>query len=426
MTKPVSTRAVAVLAGLAFVFASGTALGGEFNPLGDGSGTNNPDLLRDPTTGCENCETFAPHEWDAPPFAFDWSLALRGAYVRDRSGGHFEALAVPSISFRHEFLRGSYTFSSSAELSRSTEETYRINALRLGVAGDYAVNTDLTLSGAANFALLTPSASTTGYPVTTTSASREVTADVGGSAAYDFGLLTTTLSGNASRSVYGPTTLADSSQIDNSANNNWQFGSSLRVGYAVTPLLTAFAEGSVGYQLYDTIAPTYGTKLDATDYAVRGGLASKWSEVLEAEASVGMGYRHFTFGAADDFASQLYDASITFRPDETVEMRGAFATTVGAPGPNATGAARIEYAATGDIGYTVNPWVKLRASAGYRYAIFSDSTNTETGYAAGAGADYLINENMSVTGDYNYSATIANAGAADEEHRVTLGVTLKR
>jgi hypothetical protein len=426
VTKPIPSLAIAVLAGLTLVLASGTALGGEFNPLGDGSGTNNPDLLRDPTTGCENCETVAPHEWDAPPFAFDWSLALRGAYVRDKNGDHFEALAVPSVSLKHEFLRGSYSFSGSAELSKSTVETYRINALRLGVAGEYQVNTDLTLSGAANFALLTPSASTTGYPATTASASQEVTGDVEGSAAYDFGLLTTTLTGSASRSVYGPTTLADSSQIDNSANNNWQFGSSLRVGYAVTPLLTVFAEGRAGYQLYDTIAPSYGVRLDAADYAMRGGLASKWSEVLEAEASVGAGYRHFTFGAADDIISQLYDASITFRPDETVEMRGALATTVGAPGPNASGAARIEYAATGDIGYRVNPWVKLRANAGYRYAIFSDSTNTETGYGAGAGVDYLLNENMVATGDYNYSATIANAGAADEEHRVTLGVTLKR
>ena len=73
--------------------------------------------------------------------------------------------------------------------------------------------------------------------------------------------------------------------------------------------------------------------LDAADYAIRGGLAAKWSEVLEAEASVGVGYRHFTFGAADDIVSQLYDASITFRPDETVTLRGALATTVGAPGP---------------------------------------------------------------------------------------------
>lgn len=405
---------------------TGTALGGEFNPLGDGSGTNNADLLRDPTTGCENCDTFAPHEWDAPPYTLDWSLALRGAYVRTNSGDTFEALAVPSVSLTHDFLRGSYAFTGSAELSRSTVEDYRVNSVSLGVSGSYQVNDDLTLSGAANFALTTPSASSTGYPAGTLSASQQISGDVSGAAAYDFGLLTLTGRGSLARSVYGPTTLADSSQIDNSANNNWRFGTGLRVGYKVTPLLTAFVDGSAGYQLYDVIAPSYGVRLDASDYAIRGGLQSKWSDVLEAEASVGLGYRHFTFGAADDIVSQLYDASITFRPDETVELRGALATTIGAPGPNASGAARIEYAATGDVGYQVNPWVKLRASAGYRYAIFSDSTNVETGYSAGVGADYLLNENLTVTGDYAYAATEAKPAPVSEEHRVTVGLTLKR
>lgn len=423
----VTSRAFFAFSGLAVALVTGTVLAQEFNPLGDGSGTNNPDLLRDPTTGCENCETFAPHEWDAPPYDLDWSLSLRGAYVRDKAGDHFEALAVPTVSLKHDFLRGTYGFTGTAELSKSTEEDYRINSVRLGTSGSYQVNDALTLDGAANFALTTPSSSTTGYPSDTVSASQEISGDATLAGTYDFGLLTTTLRGSAARSVYGPTTLADSSQIDNSANNNWQFGGGLRVGYKVTPLLTAFVDGSVGYQLYDIAAPGYGVKLDAADYAIRGGLSSKWSEVLEAEASVGLGLRKFTYGAADDIVSQLYDASITFRPDETVTIRGALATTVGAPGPNASGAARIEYAATGDVAYRVNPWVTLRANAGYRYAIFSDSANVETGYGVGAGADYLLNENMTVSGDYTYGATIAAAPAStDEEHRVTLGVTLKR
>lgn len=411
---------------LALAFACGTAAGQEFNPLGDGSDTNNADLLRDPSTGCENCDAFPPHEWDAPPFRLDWSLGLRGAYVRDGDGEHFEALAVPSVSLRHDFLRGTYSFDGSAELSKSTEEDYRIDELRLGTAGEYQATEDLLLEGSADFSLTTPSPSTTGYPADTASASQQISGAAAASATYDFGLFTTRVAGSAARSVYGPTTLADSSQIDNSSNNNWQFEGGLRVGYKVTPLLTAFVDGSAGYQLYDTISPNYGVKLDASDYAIRGGLSSKWSEVLEAEASVGVGLRHFTFGAADDIVSQLYDASITFRPDETVTIRGGLGTTVGAPGPNASGAARIEYAATADVAYQVNPWVTLRANAGYRYAMFSDSTATETGYGIGAGADYLVNQNLSVSGDYAFASTTDSTNATDEEHRVTVGVTLHR
>lgn len=241
------------------------------------------------------------------------------------------------------------------------------------------------------------------------------------------GRLVTTARGSAARSVYGPTTLQNGTQIDNSSNNNWRIGTGLRIGYKVTPILTAFVDGSLGYQAYNSASPTYGVKLDGTDYAIRGGLSSKWSEVLEAEASVGLGLRRFTYGAADDIVSHLYDASVTFRPDETLTMRAALATTVGAPGANASGAARIEYAATGDMTYRVNPWVTLRGSAAYRYAIFSDSTTTETGYSVGTGADYLVNENVSVSGDYRYGVTTtAPANTTEAEHRVTVGVTVKR
>ena len=416
---------VFALAGLAMLAASPAQA--QFYPVGDGSGSNNPDLLRDLNEPCQNCAGPVPHEWDAPPFALDWSLSLRGAYVQDKDGNHYEAIVAPSASLKHDFLRGTYSISGSAELSKSTVEEYRINSLRLGTTGSYQVNDVIGLTGSANFALTTPSASSSGYPTDTAAASQQISGDAEGAVSYDWGYHVTTARGSAARSVYGPTRLINGTEIDNSANNNWQFGAGLRVGFKVTPILTAFVDGSLGYQLYDVISPSYGVKLDATDYAVRAGVSSKWNSVLEAEASVGLGLRKFTYGASADIVSHLYDAAVTYRPDETLSIRGALSTTVGAPGANASGTARIEYAATGDVAYRLNPWWTLRGSAAYRYAIFSDSANVETGYSVGAGADYLVNENISLSGDYRYGATTtAPANTTDTEHRVTVGVTLKR
>ena len=412
---------------LAVLAVPGSALAETaFNPLGDGSGTNNADLLRDPTTGCENCQTFLPHEWDAPPFKLDWSVSLRGAYVQTNTASRFEALLVPTVAFRHDFLRGTYSFDASTELSRSSVEDFRVNSLRLGTAGEFRPTEALTLKGAANLAVTTPSAASSGYPTGTLGASQQITGDVAGSASYDFGLLTTTLRGDAARSVYGPTRLVSGGQVDNSANDNWRGGAGLRIGYKVTPILTAFVDGGVGIQTYDKIAPAYGVRLDATDTTLRGGLSTKWSEVLEAEASIGLGWRHFTYGVAPDLTTALYDASLTFRPDETLTMRGALSTKVGAPGPNASGVARVDYALTGTVDYQINPWVKLRGSAGYSYAVLTGTTGSEAAYTAGAGADYLLNEHMSLTGDYGYALTLPSGGTASEEHRVTVGATLKR
>lgn len=419
MSRP--KRPAIVIAAMALA----TALGGS-GVAGDGSGTSNVDLFDAAGAECAHCQDGTPHEWDAPPFRFDWSLALRGAYVRNSTGTSFEALMVPTGSLEHSFLRGRYSLNGSAELSRTTLEDFRIKALRLGAAGDYQIATQLGLSGSANLSFVTPSASTTGYPTSTVSASREITGDATISARYDFGRLSGTLRGSAGRSVYGPTTLANGTQLDNRANDNWRLASGLRIGYAVTPIVTAFVDGGLGYQAYDVIAPSYGAKLDATDVTLRGGLAAKWNEVFEGEVSAGLGYRQFAFAAAPNFVSQLYDASLTFRPDETLALRGGLATTVGAPGPNAGGAARIEYAATGDVAYQVNPWVRLRANASYRYAFFSDSTTVETGYGLGSGADYLLSERLALTADYGFSASTSSTSAATEEHRITLGATLKR
>ena len=128
----------------------------------------------------------------------------------------------------------------------------------------------------------------------------------------------------------------------------------------------------------------------------------------------------------EDIVSTLYDATITFRPDETLTLRGGLATSIDAPGPNASAAAKVDYAATASAEYQLNTWLRLRASAGASYALYSDSSETETGYDLGAGADYLLNETMSLAGDYAYSLTSPSSGSADEEHRVTLGVTLRR
>ena len=62
----------------------------------------------------------------------------------------------------------------------------------------------------------------------------------------------------------------------------------------------------------------------------------------------------------------LYDASLTFRPDETLDIRGAFTTNFDAPGADTGGTARHRVRGVADVAYRVNPWLTLRATAGWR------------------------------------------------------------
>ena len=75
-------------------------------------------------------------------------------------------------------------------------------------------------------------------------------------------------------------------------------------------------------------------------------------------AAVGV---QFSQVPVEDIVSTLYDATITFRPDETLTLRGGLATSIDAPGPNASAAAKVDYAATGTLvtRYVISKSLKL-------------------------------------------------------------------
>lgn len=401
------------------------AAAGEFNPRGDGSGSNNPDLLDG--GGCENCRYEAPpREWDAPFFDVDWSLALRGAYVLDDEGEHFEALAVPSVRLRHETMRGGYELEAEVELAKSSLETYRLGALRLRLEADHALDAVTGLRGNLELELTQDSPGTPGQPGDVAVAPVVMSGSAGLAADRRFGRLSVGIRTGAGRTHYGPTTLIGGGEQDNSAQNNWTVEGGLRLGYEVTPLLTAFVDGSVGYQRYDAISPTYLVALDAADYELRAGLAANWHQILEAEASVGLGLRRFAEPALGEVTSTLYDASLTFRPDETVTLSAALSTSFGAPGPDSGGTARVEYEATGSASYQVNPWLRLRASAGWEQAQLVGIDGSESGYGFGSGLDYRLNRHTTLTADYAFTHAETDAAPDEDEQRVTLGVTLSR
>jgi hypothetical protein len=402
-----------------------TVLAGDraFNPLGDGAGYDNANLLRDRTTGCENCQPKPPHEWNDPWFDLDWSLALRGSYVHTSTIDYFEAAAVPSVTLRHETLRGGFEASASADIVRSTVEDVRLAAARAGFSGDYRLDESTGVELALNLAYTQASAAGPGVDPTILMQPQVFNGDAEASVSRDVGPLIFTGRVNGSRTLYGPTTLVGPVLVENTHQSNWTAGTGLRVGYKVTPILTAFVDASAGYQWYDAPSPTLLVKFDAADYQVRSGVSVKWHDVLEGETSIGYGSRRFAEPMLGESSAILYDASLTFRPDETIEIGGAFSTSFGAPGPESGGVARLEYTATGDIGYIVNPWLKLRASAGWSHAQLIGTADTETGWNAGAGADYVLNEFTTFTGDYTYSVSQTPPDPPEDSHRVTVGIT---
>ena len=414
------------LASVAVAWAATPLLAGPLDPSGDGSRFDNPDLVYADAEGCAYCAPYAPAEPLDAGIDLDWSLALRGAYVHATDGSYFEVSAAPSVTLSHQTLRGGYDGALSAEVVRSELEEWRVGSITVSLDGAYKLDTDTTLSGGLDLSLTQASANAPGTEPTIAAQPQVWSGGGNLELARALGPLVVTARGDVLRTVYGPTTQIDASEVDNTERSNWRAGTGLRLGYRITPVLTPFIDASIGYQWYDAPSAAHLVRLDAMDLEARAGISAQWLSVLEAEASVGYGIRSFADPSLDESGTLLVDASITARPDETIELRGSLSTSHGAPEPGSDATARLEYAATAGLAYRVNPWLALRTSAGWTHTELIGTTDTEDSHTFGIGADFLLNEHTSLTADYGYTSTVASPEPAEDEHRVTLGIVLRR
>jgi hypothetical protein len=347
------------------------------------------------------------------------------------SGERFETLLLPRVSLTHEGMRAALAFDADAEIvkSLSGEGELRLAAINASSAFDYALDSLTVFSAGASLRVSQAAADdpiTPGDPDAVISASQSISGVIDAALSRQFGRFDVALRGSLGRTVYGPTTYATPPVVDNSDSNVTIATGGIRVGFEMTPILTLFADGSVERNWFDGVSSTLLVKPDGTTYTGKVGIAGKWNEVFEAEASVGFALRRFDAASLSEVVGTLYNASITFRPDTDWTLRAAFSTDFVPPGPEDTGTARIEYDATADVSYLVNQWLTLRASAAWYATDLPGSTDTETGYGVGLGADYLVGDHVVLNADYAFTHDEISPDPTEDAHRVTLGITLKR
>jgi len=409
----------------ALAAAAAPAMGAEFNPLGDGSDYNNGDLLRDETSGCENCQQ-QPYEWDEPPFDLDWQLGLRGAVTQGADGTKVEFLALPKVTLTHNTMRGSYAVGASSEFSYDLDGNARVDMLTLEGSADYHFDAVTSAGLKGSFTLSQDDPDDPGYAANVATAPLVASGQVEANASRDFGAFEAEGRARAGRTVNGETTYDDASTSSNDFQNTSVVGVGGRVGYRLMPGLTAFVDGQADYEAYDEASPSLLVKLDNVTYEARVGLNFRALTVLELEGSLGLGHRDFGDGSLNDFTAVLYDGKAIFRPDETLTLTGTFSTALESPGTTSGATAKVTYAATGEAAYQVNPWLRLRGSAGWSEAHYQGIDNDEYKWNVGVGADYLLNEHMDATADYTFSRSTTTPDPAEDEQRVMLGLNIHR
>jgi hypothetical protein len=402
------------------VFAA--ALAATSTHAADGSGTDNPALLGgEPDIVADT----APPERLEPSLDLDWNIGLRGAYELGSAGGEFSAIVSPEFTLTHEGLNTDLTLTGAGELVVTDSGKTRISSLNLGANGRYELGELSRVDGTFDLALTQAEPDDASLPANTAIAPVVFEGEAGASFTQDIGAFEGTLRGSLGRSLHGMTTLDDSSTIDNSAENDWRLGAGARLGFKLTPLLTPFVDAGVEWQRFDAPSPTLLVYLDALTYSAKTGVSYEHDSTLTAEAAAGVAWRDYSDPSLTDAASLTADASLSFKPSETLTLSAALDTSL-APSELLPGDTVVSYVATGSATYVVNPWITLRGSAGWSTEHTLGSGAVTTIASAGAGLDYKVTDHAAVTADYAFGRTDAPPAPVEDTHTVSVGVKFSR
>lgn len=366
-----------------------------------------------------------PPEPGHPPFEIDWSVGLRGTLARTTTGETFTTVLNPQFSATHDGRRADILLEGSAEIAKPSDGEISISAMRLSGSGSMALDSVTTLSGDAALELNQQLPNSPDLNPQVTLPPQIITGSLGAGIDRQFGKFNLGLTGDAVRTAYGETTRTDTGVTDNTDQNYWNTDLGLRLGFQATPIFEVFGAATVGRDMFDT-ASASGETQDATSKTLRAGLTGNWNSVLSASASVGVGERDFDDASLDDVTTHLYDASITFRPDPTVNLTAQLSTEITPPGADAEGRARIDHTASAKADYTVNSWLRLRASADWGHSELVGTSETESRHGVGAGADYAFNAHTALSADYDYAQRDNSVTGLSESHRVSVGITVRR
>ena len=369
----------------------------------------------------------ASSDSNAPFYAIDWSLGLRGAYITDNSGERFQSLVLPSVTLTHTGSDLSLTGTASAQISKTGDGQFSVDDMRLAAGSVLTFTPTSSLAANGSLAVTQENPHNPDVATNVSQTPVEVSGTVDGTFTRKLGHFDVALRGNAERDVFGETVFTDTSTLDNTPQNNTQAGAGLRVGFELTPVLQPFVDVNAGRTVFDAPSSGLGVKLDGNTYTVKTGISAKWDGLLEAEASIGFGLEHFDDVSLSDVQATLYNASLTYHPTDALTLNGDFTTSISAPGPNAAGSAKIDYVATAKASYLVNDWLTWRLSADWHNASFADTTdNTDKGYDFGVGADYLFNRHTKLSADYTFSHSEISPNPATDSRTVTLGLTVQK
>jgi hypothetical protein len=216
-----------------------------------------------------------------------------------------------------------------------------------------------------------------------------------------------------------------------SRRDRWEYGGRARLGYQVSPRIGTFVQGNYSWREYDEGQLVDGEfeKRDNQGWRAAVGTNVDITSILFGEVSFGYSERDYDSDAFRDTSGFGANGELTWNvtPLTSVVLNASseiLESTVVFEGDVADG--NLQNAVGLEVQHELLRNVLLTATADYTRDDFEGTGRTDNVYGVGAGVSYLLNRNLSL--DANYDFTNRDSDDEDAEfdrHIVLAGVTAR-
>lgn len=232
-----------------------------------------------------------------------------------------------------------------------------------------------------------------------------------------------TLRGSIERNTFGDADLGGGITQSQEDRNSTDYGTSLRVGYEVSPAITPFAQVNYTMREFELETDRNGNQRDSDIMELRGGIEVDLGDKVQGEFAIGSVTESFDDPTLSDLSGFTLNGELNWSPSRETQVGLTLGTSTNSS---------ITTNENGSILYNARLEYERQISARLSMDAFADlqvETNVDNNqtFTIGAGLDYWVNRHMAVTADIEYeqfSTDVTDAEFDALEGRI--GIRLQR
>ncbi|MGD9511484.1 MAG: outer membrane beta-barrel protein [Geminicoccaceae bacterium] len=243
---------------------------------------------------------------------------------------------------------------------------------------------------------------------------------------HNFNRIFTVVGGGVQRLLYD-----DIGDRENSRRDRWEYGGRARLGYQVSPRIGTFVQGNYSWREYDEDQNIDGELQKRDNHGWRAALGTTVdiTSIVFGEASFGYSKRYYDADGLNNSGGFGANGNITWNVTPLTSLifsasSEVLESTVTFEGDTAEG--NLQNQVGVEVQHELLRNVLLNGTLGYTRDDFQGTSRNDNIYAAGFGASYLLNRNLSLNANYTFTKRDSDDDTAEFDRNIVLvGFTVR-